>query len=473
MKRFNFLILSIVFSFTPTSFSQVMDRASVASRSATPSANPSATAQCQADMQKLGCNMKDENVRDCTQDHGLAFDIAAGIGQCGTSTLQQLQDLPQEILTGLPQAIESSPSSQNFKFESQRIQFLKRCWKSTDCLSHLYQAAYNRAPSGDEVKSLSKTWWFSNIDYLWQRAAIRGGTLSQSSDPWFRQQVKELDVAAGTQSSNPSNVNLSQLIQTQYKKFLCLKREAQIELGCSLALGLASGAGAAKLISKYPRLAKLAELAGQDSRGSSTIKEVTNSRKIVATTDPEQFPRYTAPNLKTLPISTSQDQGIAFFRGNSNLHREYLQKADELGWDTVDTELGASQNANYLKEIVDKNIASPTAPVSDYAFHGTTSDILESLRKNGLSQNHGTQTPNRSGIYLATYRDGGHYTPDFYTAKSYAQSRATALKGQPMLLRWHLDKPEAINTSNSTSRVPPEALQYSLDGGRTWYKVKP
>jgi len=135
-----------------------------------------------------------------------------------------------------------------------------------------------------------------------------------------------------------------------------------------------------------------------------------------------------------------------------------LDRASALGYPSI-----MFTSPLHCMKVIDKKIRMPT---SKTVYHGSQSDSLTSILEHGLDASKGsTLNPGtlQTGVGVAA-------TGDFNLAKSFSSTTAAKMKTMPVIYRFNLDQPIKINGFKLSPRVPPEKIEYSLDGGVTWLK---
>lgn len=199
----------------------------------------------------------------------------------------------------------------------------------------------------------------------------------------------------------------------------------------------------------------------------------SGGRRILPTNMPSRPVHQSIPGLEFERTSLDQD-----FLSYEDATAQYkLQKKwtfdqitsglSNLGWGNPIFTTGRDDIAAYLVENKIK------APESMYAYHGTSSTNYDSILTHGLNNLKG-QEVHAGG---AMGRTVVTYAGDAQHAQSFADTAAAQSGGRPMLLRFPLGKLLGRQIPKSalatlTQPVSARSLEYSIDGGQTWYSYE-
>ncbi|MGE4131880.1 MAG: hypothetical protein AB7F86_09580 [Bdellovibrionales bacterium] len=237
-----------------------------------PSAGTSGYTQaCRAQQDELGC--RDFSNDPALKDYVQKCDSADGflnldqmIKTCIGSSLgvwaETLKINPHDLIVGSIGAV-GQHLAEKAKPEIARKLFYDSCLASEDCMRRMYHAAYGRDPTAEQTKDLAgyKNSWFpspyTRFDALYTRAC-GGGLFCNPRDPWFRE---KLDSVFGTPGRvSPNVVSAAQAFLNQnYSKWMCYNGLGRTQMVCYGLASVLDPLGAAALVRKAPRLAKLLE----------------------------------------------------------------------------------------------------------------------------------------------------------------------------------------------------------------------
>jgi hypothetical protein len=139
---------------------------------------------------------------------------------------------------------------------------------------------------------------------------------------------------------------------------------------------------------------------------------------------------------------------------------------------TLDWYGDGSRNFGKTATILKYNIRGPQ---SEYAYHGTSTIFMDSLKKNGIDNRLGGTT----NFGAMVEGSPTTYAGDIDYVRSYAKTTSNSRGGESMLLRWKVnewsgvngDKIPIIEVKGSKEVVPSSILEYSTDNGKTWGKL--
>ena len=155
--------------------------------------------------------------------------------------------------------------------------------------------------------------------------------------------------------------------------------------------------------------------------------------------------------------------------GNAYI-REVLNKMNDLGWSG--RVINRFDDPGRMVTILKNNIRGPE---SVFVYHGTSTKFLSSMRQNGLDNKiSGTVNPGYMREGVATT-----YASDIDLVFGFSELTTKSQGGREMVLRWRVDRWDGIDEKSvllkevggSDTPVPPDLLEYSVDGGKNWQSV--
>ena len=201
----------------------------------------------------------------------------------------------------------------------------------------------------------------------------------------------------------------------------------------------------------------------------SALAEPTNARAVYDDI-PELFQDNDVNSIlrelgESLPPGTTEDLPERLSDYAYNSLRSRMQK---LGWfEPIDPLKNLGKTATILKHGIE-------APRTEFAYHGTSSNFLESVIRNGLDNKlSGTVNQGVMGKRAVTY------SGELDFARSFTKSTTESVGGNPMILRWKVDEWDGLNqrdifmsdVGGSDIPVPSKLLEFSTDNGKTWKRA--
>ncbi len=172
-----------------------------------------------------------------------------------------------------------------------------------------------------------------------------------------------------------------------------------------------------------------------------------------------------APNRDFDAITGFPELSTAEIRAFNAANPNWRDELRELGWDTFNSTGGI----NYSQQIyiLQNNIRAPT---TNWVYHGTSTENFESILRHGLDNGRGTEV--HAGGMMMRQDGRATYAGSTDFVSFYADNAARELGGRSMIMRFPVDTGVPRTVLGATSGVvPSDFIEYSLDGGATWYRM--
>lgn len=181
-------------------------------------------------------------------------------------------------------------------------------------------------------------------------------------------------------------------------------------------------------------------------------------RREVLTTQEQDLAGIVVPSSQKMTTEQTRE----WYRSQGGT-REVGEKLQSLGWS--DDLPMTTRNHSEIRYIIENDIE---APKTNWVYHGSSTGIYDSLLENGLDNGRGVES--NPGVMMRM--DGRATYTNYEHANMFSDGAVRANGGKPMLLRFPTRSPVSKDSLGTTSApVPANLMEYSLDGGSTWYRL--
>jgi len=137
-------------------------------------------------------------------------------------------------------------------------------------------------------------------------------------------------------------------------------------------------------------------------------------------------------------------------------------KNDEL-WKAIPLSSRYTPDGYILDAALPDNLVKQT----DWAYHGTSTKFFESIQQNGIDHSKGITV---NGGKMQSGK-GAASTRSLTIADYFSKRTASRVGDEKVIYRWKTANPRNVNESDLAPPVPAKHIEYSIDGGSTWFKL--
>jgi hypothetical protein len=262
------------------------------SRAGNSSTNNSAL-DCQQQQQQMNCEkykMDPElkhSVYDCSSGEALPNFVSMGKA-CGSGILESWAEILKllngpKLLNSALWAIHSATKEKTDLMLREKVWF-DSCLNKTECIENLMKAAQKRdltIPEKESAAKLKSQWFpapYATLRGYWDRAC-GPGIGCNTTDPWFKKQVETVFPTQERALSESGIAKVKEFLHSKHKQWQCFNAAGRSEMFCYALASVIDPVGAAALVAKYPKLAKMVNASKGEagiSRGSS-LSELSTS----------------------------------------------------------------------------------------------------------------------------------------------------------------------------------------------------